>query len=251
MALITLTRPAALNALSEDLLAQLAAVVGEIEANGTFQGEDVQALILRGAGRAFVAGADVQGFVGKSAKELELLTADTIAFFTRLENLSLPVVSLVDGFALGGGNELSMSTHYRIVTENAVIGQPEVKLGIIPGYGGIQRLPRLIGPRKAAEMTVNGEPVDGPTAVSIGLAHELQPSCTGLSRAFQIAKELASGERRLVRSDWDALAAGQAAEIQALYNSEAVAQLMQSPPPDRESAKNLLSARQFRCPDGP
>ncbi len=245
VALITLTRPAALNALSEDLLAQLAAVVGEIEANGTFQGEDVQALILRGAGRAFVAGADVQGFVGKSAKELERLTADTIAFFSRLENLSLPVVSLVDGFALGGGNELSMSTHYRIVTENAVIGQPEVKLGIIPGYGGIQRLPRLIGPRKAAEMTVNGEPVDGPTAVSIGLAHELEPSCTGLSRAFQIAKELASGERRLVRSDWDALADGQAAEIQALYNSEAVAQLMQSPPPDRESAKNLLSARQF------
>ena len=245
VALITLTRPAALNALSEDLLSQLASVVGEIEVNGTFQGQDVEALVLRGAGRAFVAGADVQGFVGRSAQELERHTADTIAFFSQLENLALPVVSLLDGFALGGGNELAMSTHYRIATENAVIGQPEVKLGIIPGYGGIQRLPRLIGPRKAAEMIVNGEPVDGPTAVRIGLVHELQPSCTGLRKAFQVAKELASGQRQLLRSDWDALATGQAAELQHLYDSGAVTQLMQSPPPDRESAKDLRSARQF------
>ncbi len=116
-----------------------------------------------------------------------------MALFRRLETLPLPVVSIVDGFALGGGNELAMSTHYRIVTENAVIGQPEVKLGIIPGYGGMQRLPRLIGPRRAAEMAVNGESVDGRTAVMIGLAQEFHPSCTAL------AKSVSGGRRAPVR----------------------------------------------------
>ena len=168
-----------------------------------------------------------------------------MAVFTRLENLPLPVVSLVDGFALGGGNELAMSTHYRIVTENAVLGQPEVKLGIIPGYGGMQRLPRLIGPRRAAEMAVNGESVDGETAVRMGLAHEFHASSTALARAFQVARDLLSGRRKLVRPDWDSLAADQGAEIDALYGSEVVARLMESPRPERESAQSLQAAREF------
>src|SRR3989304_4737715 len=96
------------------------------------------------------------------------LAAKNIAVFTELENLSLPVIAVVDGFALGGGNELAMSAHYRIVTENASLGQPEVKLGIIPGYGGIQRLPRLVGPAGAAQMSANGEPVDGDGAAGGG-----------------------------------------------------------------------------------
>ena len=243
--IVTLTRPDALNALSEDLLSQFAAVVEEVAANGTFQGEEVSALILRGSGRSFVAGADVEVFVGKSAAALERLATDNMAVFTRLENLPLPVVSLVDGFALGGGNELAMSTHYRIVTENAVLGQPEVKLGIIPGYGGMQRLPRLIGPRRAAEMAVNGESVDGHTAVRMGLAHEFHASSTALARAFQVARDLLSGRRKLVRPDWDSLAADQGAEIDALYGSEVVARLMESPRPERESAQSLQAAREF------
>ena len=243
--IITLTRPDALNALNEALLAQLASLVEEAGTSGTLRGEGVKALILRGTGRSFVAGADIEVFVGKSAADLERLAADSMAIFTRLEDLQLPVVSLVDGFALGGGNELSMSTHYRIVTENAVLGQPEVKLGIIPGYGGMQRLPRLIGPRRAAEMSVNGESVDGRTAVTIGLAHEFQPSCTALARAFEVARELGSRQRHPGRSDWDALAAAQSAEIDALRTNKDVAALVNAAAPDRENAPNLRAAREF------
>ena len=136
-----------------------------------------------------------------------------------------------------------MSAHYRIVTENAVLGQPEVKLGIMPGYGGMQRLPRLIGPRRAAEMAVNGESVDGRTAVSIGLAHEFQPSSTALARAFRVAKGLKDGE--LERSDWDALAAGQAAELEELLADTEVTALLASPPPDSAGAEDLRAARSY------
>lgn len=241
----TLTRPAALNALNEELVSQLAAMSGEIATEGTLLGEPIHALILRGSGRAFVAGADIQVFVGKTAAELQKLADDNMAVFTQLENLEIPVVSIVDGFALGGGNELAMATHYRLVTENAALGQPEVKLGIIPGYGGMQRLPRLIGPRKAAEMAVNGESVDGREAVRIGLAHELHPSCTALARAFEIAQEIASGRRELRRSNWAELASAQQNELAACLEEDAVASLLESEAPDREDASNLESARSY------
>ena len=192
-----------------------------------------------------MAGADVQGFVGGDAESIRRLAAENMALFRRLETLPLPVVSIVDGFALGGGNELAMSTHYRIVTENAVIGQPEVKLGIIPGYGGMQRLPRLVGPRKAAEMAVNGESVDGRTAVRIGLAHEFHPASTALTKAFRAADELRSGVRRFQASDWDELAAGQSGELDALYGSGAVNGILQSPAPVGEAAEDLRAAREF------
>ncbi len=243
--IITLVRPDSLNALNEELLAQLAALVDEVDAHGTLRGESVGALILRGSGRAFVAGADIEGFVGKSNTALGQLAADNMAVLTRLENLPLPVVSLVDGFALGGGNELAMSTHYRIVTENAVLGQPEVKLGIIPGYGGMQRLPRLIGPRRAAEMAVNGESVDGNTAVRIGLAHEFHPSCTALARAFQVAGDILSGQQELPRVNWDALATDQAEDIESLYASREVVALTESARPEGAGTQSLRASREF------
>ena len=241
--IVTLTRPAALNALSEEMVAQLATMVEELATTGTLRGEPVGALILRGAGRSFVAGADIQVFVAKSASALERLAADNMAVFTGLESLSIPVVCLVDGFALGGGNELAMSTHYRIVTENAILGQPEVKLGIIPGYGGMQRLPRLIGPRKAAEMAVNGESVNGGEAVRLGLAHELHPSSTALVRAFEIAREVMTGSRELERADWDALAAEQVTDVEALFEDDEVSAIMASPTPSEDDASGLATAR--------
>ena len=137
VAVVTLTRPDALNALSEELLSQFAGVVQEAGTNGAIGGRSVKAIVLTGAGRSFVAGADVKEFHGKSADAVDALAWKNISVFSELENLALPVVALVDGFALGGGNELAMSAHYRIVTENALLGQPEVKLGIIPGYGGM------------------------------------------------------------------------------------------------------------------
>ena len=243
--IVTLSRPDALNALNEELVAQLASLAHEVDETGTLRGVAVDALILRGAGRAFVAGADVQLFVGKSAAALEQLANDNMAVFTRLENLPIPVIALVDGFALGGGNELAMSSHYRIVTENAVLGQPEIKLGIIPGYGGMQRLPRLIGPRKAVEMAVNGESIEGPEAVRIGLADELHPSCTALVRAFRVARELRAGQRSWAHSDWDGLAESQHQELETLVGSDDVVRLLDSVTPGESEATMLEPARRY------
>ena len=245
VAIVTLTRPDALNALNEELLAQLAALVDELERGGTIGGEEVGALILRGTGRAFVAGADIQVFVGKTAAALGQLAAANMDVFTRLEKLELPVVALVDGFALGGGNELAISAHYRIATENAQLGQPEVKLGIIPGYGGMQRLPRLIGPCKAAEMSVNGESVGGREALCLGLVDELQPSSTALARAFAVARELMSGQLALERADWAGRAASQESELGSLYASTEIVDLLGSESPSDADVGDLRAARRY------
>ena len=243
--ILTITRPDALNALSDALTAQLGELVREVAASGSVRGADVRALILRGAGRSFVAGADIEAFVGQSAATIERQANANMAVFTELENLAIPVVALVDGFALGGGNELALSSHYRIVTENALLGQPEVKLGIMPGYGGMQRLPRLIGPRAAAEIAVNGESLDGHEALRIGLAHEFHPACTALKRAFDVARELMAGRRELVRPDWDARAAQQQNELARLYAHETVTRLLATDPPDAAGATLLEPARRY------
>ena len=243
VAVVTLTRPDSLNALSEELLSQFAAVVREAGSLGTICGRTVKAIVLTGAGRSFVAGADVKEFHGKTADVVDALAWKNISVFTELENLSLPVVALVDGFALGGGNELAMSAHYRIVTENALLGQPEVKLGIIPGYGGMQRLPRLIGPSKAAEICVNGEPVDGSTAVSLGWADEFVPSSASLSRAVAAARDFAAGKRPLPRREWDALAGRWKEELASLFARPEVKAILDAPTPGKETAGNLRAAR--------
>ncbi|MFA5808154.1 MAG: SDR family NAD(P)-dependent oxidoreductase, partial [bacterium] len=243
VAVVTLTRPEALNALSEELLSQFAAVVREAGSLGTIDGRTVKAIVLTGAGRSFVAGADVKEFHGKTADVVDALAWKNISVFTELENLSLPVVALVDGFALGGGNELAMSAHYRIVTENALLGQPEVKLGIIPGYGGMQRLPRLIGPSSAAEICVNGEPVDGHTAVSLGWADEFVPSSASLTRAVAAAHDFAAGRRPVPRRDWDALAGGGKEELARLFARPEVKAIFEAPTPGKETAGNLRAAR--------
>jgi len=243
VAIVTLTRPDALNALSEELLSQFAAVVREAGSLGTIGGRTVKAIVLAGAGRSFVAGADVKEFHGKTADVVDALAWKNISAFTELENLDLPVVALVDGFALGGGNELAMSAHYRIVTENALLGQPEVKLGIIPGYGGMQRLPRLIGPQGAAVICVNGEPVDGSTAVALGWADEFVPSSIALPRALGAARDFAAGVRLVPRRKWDALAAAGKGELARLFARPEVRAILDAPTPGVESAGNLRAAR--------
>jgi enoyl-CoA hydratase len=243
VAIVTLTRPESLNALNEEMLSQLSKAVREIATGGTIEGRKVKALVVTGAGRAFVAGADVKEFHGKPAPEIGSLAAKNISVFTELENLPIPVLAVVDGFALGGGNELAMSAHYRIVTENASLGQPEVKLGIIPGYGGMQRLPRLVGPARAAIMSVNGEPVDGHTAVAWGLADEFASSATALSAAVRRAKGFLSGESTVPRRDWDSIAAGQKGELARFLEREDIREILSAPVPGPEEAKDILAAR--------
>jgi enoyl-CoA hydratase/carnithine racemase/NADPH:quinone reductase-like Zn-dependent oxidoreductase len=243
VAVLTLCRPDALNALNEDLLSQLDSVVRDLRDLGAVEGRPVRALIVTGAGRAFVAGADVKEFLAKPGDAIAALAAKNIAVFSELENLSVPVIAVVDGFALGGGNELAMSAHYRIVTENASLGQPEVKLGIIPGYGGMQRLPRLVGPWKAAAMCVNGEPVDGHEAVAIGLADAFFPSSIALHRAVRLAQEVLSGRERLARRDWDGIGVGQKEAIDRLFATPEVQEILSTPPPDAAGAQDLRVAR--------
>jgi enoyl-CoA hydratase len=245
VALVSLERSTALNALSEDLLAQIEAVVDEIAATGALDGYAVRALLLRGSGRAFMAGADIARFVGASCETIAALAAKVIGVFGRLERLPVPVVALIDGFALGGGNELAMSAHYRIVTENALMGQPEIKLGIMPGYGGMQRLPRLVGPRKALELVLNGEPVDGHRAVEIGLADAFCPAATALREAFRVAREMAEGLRPVPLRSWETITAAHKKELDELLASTEVAGLLNTTAPDTTTAADLIFARSY------
>ncbi len=155
------------------------------------------------------------------------------------------MIAVLDGFTLGGGNELAMSAHYRIATENAVIGQPEIKLGIIPGYGGMQRLPRLIGPRKAAEMSVNGEPIGAREALRLGLVDEVASSGTALRAAFQAARAFIEGRKKPPRKDWDALAGHQKAQLKALLKHPTVQELMSSAAAHADQTADLPAARRF------
>jgi len=243
--IITLCRPDALNALNSGLVSQMAEVIGEVKAGNALLGKPVEALIIRGSGRAFVAGADVTEFHENTADNIQAIAAKNIQTCTDIENLSIPVIALVDGFALGGGNELSMSTHYRIVTENAQLGQPEVKLGIIPGYGGLQRLPRLIGPGLGAEMSINGESIDGRRAVAIGLADKFVSSSRALLEAVRIAQELISGERKLERRNWEAIALSQREELRELLIHPQAADLLISSRAEGEDAADIRAARSY------
>jgi enoyl-CoA hydratase len=243
--IVTLSRPDALNALSTPLVTQLGDVIREIKESGKISGETIKALIIRGSGRAFVAGADVKEFADNTAVNVQVIAGKNIGTFSDIETLPIPVIALVDGFALGGGNELSMSTHYCIVTENAQLGQPEIKLGIIPGYGGLQRLPRLIGPRKATEMSINGESIDARTAVAIGLADEFAVSATALLTAVRTAQKMISGEMKVNRRDWDKIAAQQMPELEALVQDEQVKALYAVAKPEGEKASDIAVARSY------
>ena len=170
VATVTINRPDKLNALN-------AAVIAELDRMFTALGADsgVGAIILTGAGRAFVAGADIAEVAAGAASPagLEATAAFGSGVFTRIERLGKPVIAAVNGFALGGGCELALACHIRIASTQAKFGLPETKLGLIPGYGGTQRLPRLIGQGRALELILTGDMVDAQRAVAIGLANSV------------------------------------------------------------------------------
>lgn len=164
---ITINRPDKLNALNREVLDELAAVIDEIYTNS-----DIKGVILTGAGpKAFVAGADISEFNTKQPEEGKALAQKGQDIFSRIEQCPKPFVAAVNGFALGGGCELAMSCHFRFASENAKFGQPEVNLGLIPGYGGTQRLPMLVGKGKAMQWMMTGELVDATQALNAGLVN--------------------------------------------------------------------------------
>ncbi|HET9452713.1 MAG TPA: enoyl-CoA hydratase-related protein [Gemmatimonadaceae bacterium] len=168
IATITVNRPDKLNALNDATMGELGQAIDEAR-----QSAEVGGVILTGAGRAFVAGADIAELRSKSATEAYALARRGQEVFRRFETSPKPVIAAVNGFALGGGCELAMSCHVRIASEGAKFGQPEVKLGIVPGYGGTQRLTRLVGRGRALQLLLTGEMIDAHEAHRIGLVNRV------------------------------------------------------------------------------
>ena len=164
---ITINRPDKLNALNQQVMSDLNAVMDEV-----YHNPEIRSAIITGAGpKSFVAGADISEFIGSSVEEGKALAKRGQDIFFKIENSAKPVVACVNGFALGGGCELAMSCHFRIASENAKFGQPEVNLGLIPGYGGTQRLTQLIGKGRALELLMSANMIDAATALQYGLVN--------------------------------------------------------------------------------
>ena len=178
IATLTVNRPDKLNALNDAVIAELGRAIDELR-----ERDDVAGIVLTGAGRAFVAGADIAELAAGSPVETQALAARGQAVFRRFETSPKPVVAAVNGFALGGGCELAMACHVRIAAEGAKFGQPEVKLGICPGYGGTQRLPRLVGKGRALQLLLTGDMIDATEAHRIGLVNEVVPTGEAVAAA--------------------------------------------------------------------
>ncbi len=168
LALVTLDRPEVLNALNFDLLRDLGTALDQVA------GSDARSLLITGTGeRAFCAGADVKELIGRSLEAARRGAAFGQAIFAKLDTLPIPSIALINGYAFGGGLELALACTFRLATHTAKLGLPEIKLGLIPGYGGTQRLPRLIGESRALEMILTGRTVMAEEALQIGLVNRL------------------------------------------------------------------------------
>ena len=184
LAFLTINRPDKLNALNHQTMQELKAAFESFAAD-----DSVKAVIVTGAGdKAFVAGADIGEIQALDAASGEKFCLEGHAIFTLIETLPKPVIAAVNGFALGGGCELAMACHIRLASEKAVFGQPEVKLGITPGYGGTQRLPRLVGKGKAMQMVLSGGMVKAADARTFGLVEEVYPPEELLAKAEELAR---------------------------------------------------------------
>jgi enoyl-CoA hydratase len=179
---ITINRPDKLNALNKTVMDELNTAIDEVYHNA-----EIKSSIITGAGpKSFVAGADISEFMGLSKEQGMAMAKKGQDTFFKIENCPKPVVAAVNGFALGGGCELAMSCHFRIASENAKFGQPEVNLGLIPGYGGTQRLTQLIGKGRAIELLITANMIDANTALQYGLVNYVVPQAELLTKAKSI-----------------------------------------------------------------
>ena len=184
-ALITIDRPQALNALSFALIADLGAAIDEVA------GTDARALLITGSGpKAFCAGADIKELTGRSMQAQQDGAVFGQTTFARLDRLPMPSIAVINGFAFGGGLELAMACTFRLATANAKMGLPEVRLGLIPGYGGTQRLSRLIGESRAMEMILTARTLTANEALQVGLVNRLigaDPLAEGIAFAREFS----------------------------------------------------------------
>ena len=195
VARVTINRPDKLNALNAQAKKELNQVFEELKSD-----PGVNVVILTGAGeKAFVAGTDIKELTALNAESGKEFSSGGQRVFDLIENLGKPVIAAVNGYALGGGCELALACHIRVASENAKFGQPEVNLAVIPGYGGTQRLARLIGKGRALEMILTGDPIDAVEALRVGLVNKVVPSADLLPVCEAIAEKIASKGQIAVR----------------------------------------------------
>jgi enoyl-CoA hydratase len=201
---VTLNRPKVMNALNMATINELQGVFEDARNDSA-----LRAVILTGAGeKAFAAGADIAEIANNTAVEAEEATRRGQALTDLIENLGKPVIAAVNGFALGGGCELAMACTIRMAAENAKFGQPEVKLGVMPGYGGTQRMPRLIGRSRALKLILSGEVIDAAEAYRIGLVDELVPDAHVIERAETVLKRIIANAPLSVKYSLEAVNKG-------------------------------------------
>jgi enoyl-CoA hydratase len=185
---ITINRPDKLNALNTTVIREIGEAVQEV-----YDNELIRAAIITGSGtKAFAAGADIRGFTGLTKEEGMALAKQGLDVFFKIENASKPIVAAVNGFALGGGCELAMACHFRICSDTAQFGQPEISLGLIPGYGGTQRLTRYIGRGAALEIMLTGNLISAPMALECGLVNHMTSQEELLNKTKSVLKIIIS-----------------------------------------------------------
>lgn len=216
--IITMNRPETLNALSSDMLHELSNALDEAEKN-----EDIFVLIIIGAGRAFVAGADISEMTTMNVAQAKALADMGNNIYLRLENMGKPTIAAINGFALGGGCELALSCDIRIASEKAKFGQPEVGLGIIPGFGGTQRMARIVGTGIALELILTGKTIDANYAMNIGLVNHMVPHDKLMDTALDLADTISSQAQLAVRSSKQAVRRGIQCDMDTAATYEALA----------------------------
>lgn len=217
LAVLIINRPQAMNALNYDTLQEIGEVLHKIKVK-----PNIQALIVTGAGeKAFVAGADIAYMESLNAIQGREFGALGQAVFTAVENLPIPVIAAVNGFALGGGCELAMACDIRLACDKARFGQPEVSLGITPGFGGTQRLPRLIGSGPAKELIFTGMNIDANEALRLGLVNRIYPADILMDEARNLAHKIIANAPLAVRLCKAAINRGLQADIDTALSIEA------------------------------
>lgn len=215
---MTICREEALNALNIQMLSELGNAINEVEAD-----DDIYVIVLTGAGRSFVAGADIEQMKDLNSIEAKKFSDTGNSLFSRLENMEKPVIAAINGFALGGGCELAMACDIRIASQNARFGQPEVGLGITPGFGGTQRLPRLVGTSKAMEIILTAKTLNADEALSIGLVNQVVDPEVLMASALGMARRIASQAQIAVRSSKQCIRLGIQVDIKSATSYESLA----------------------------
>lgn len=209
IATVTFNRPKALNALNSALLDELSAALDDIAGD-----EDVRVLVLTGAGdKAFVAGADIKELAALSALQAKRFAQKGQSIINKIAALPIPVIAAVNGYALGGGTEMALACDFIYASDNANMGLPETTLGLIPGFGGTQRLPRLIGPNQAKELIYTGKMIPAAEAKAMGLVNQVLPAESLMEQVLKTAQAMAAKGRVSLRTAKEAVNSGLEADL--------------------------------------